>query len=1154
MQLIDGRFVYSASDLNNFLECRHLTALDKQVARGELTRPERGESAELIAKKGIEHEARHLQRLRENYGDRLVAFEDRAPSTDAGYRDAEAATVAAMAAGAEIIYQATFYDGTFLGKADFLRRVDTPCARWDWSYEVLDTKLALSTKPYFLIQICNYSEHLTRIMGTEPQFGYIVLGGGEEKRYRIEDYAAYYRHVKASFLENVETLADAYPWAVSHCAVCPWDPKCEDRRLKDDHLSVVAGIRRDQIGKLETVGITTLTALAEKADAERPYRMREETLHHLRMQAKEQLAQRRRQAAGDPFPYSYSFREAREKAGLANLPLPNRADVFFDIEGDPLYSPGRGLEYLFGLYLPDENRYLPFWAHDLSEERSAFEGLVDFLSARLDANPGMHVYHYAPYETTALKRLMGAYGSREDAIDRFLRGEVFVDLYPIVRQTLWISQPSYSIKKVEALYEMKRTAETKRGDDSIVQFEAWRDTGDDSILRDIELYNDEDCRSTHLLRAWLVKVRAEYNSTHEPAIAWHQPTPKSPASEPKNVPELVSVMLDGAVAPTSLAELRASSERARARWLLGHLMQYHRREAKPEWWAFFDRQMHPHDLAEMDNEAIGGLRLCADVAPYKTGNDRNKTYTYAFEPQEYKIKGGVYCPHSGQYAGEIVDIDGDALTLRIKLSTKIDPPELTALIPGGPLNHEPKQRVMVALAQEYLDGRLDAAHPATAGMLFVRPPRLRDRPAGARIQPNPLTKESVSATVAALDDSYLFIQGPPGTGKTTAGAWAIVDLIAAGKSVGVMANGHKPVHNLVEKVETTARERGVRFRGAHRETSATEGSTYRSPDGCGFVESTEDFDALCDPDRALISGTSHAWAAEKLARTVDFLFIDEAGQIPLADALIASLKARNVVLLGDPLQLPQVTQGSHPLGTDLSILQHLLGESATVPEDAGVFLEWSYRMHPRIAAFISTAIYEGRLASAERTAGNRVTSEGLSGSGLRYLPIDHHDNRRSSPEEAERIVDEIRLLLDGTVAVDGAPPRPLTQNDIMIVTPYNVQRGEIGARLRKAGYPRVRVGTVDKFQGQEAPVVFYSMTSSSAENVPRGKEFLFDKNRFNVAVSRAQCLSVLVCSPRLLDAPCRKTDEMLLLNLLCAFVEAAECVPGRDLRGELQTA
>jgi uncharacterized protein len=231
-----------------------------------------------------------------------------------------------------------------------------------------------------------------------------------------------------------------------------------------------------------------------------------------------------------------------------------------------------------------------------------------------------------------------------------------------------------------------------------------------------------------------------------------------------------------------------------------------------------------------------------------------------------------------------------------------------------------------------------------------------------------------------------------------------------------------------------------------------------------------------------------------------------------------------------------------------------LGESATVPEDAGVFLEWSYRMHPRIAAFISTAIYEGRLASAERTAGNRVTSEGLSGSGLRYLPIDHHDNRRSSPEEAERIVDEIRLLLDGTVAVDGAPPRPLTQNDIMIVTPYNVQRGEIGARLRKAGYPRVRVGTVDKFQGQEAPVVFYSMTSSSAENVPRGKEFLFDKNRFNVAVSRAQCLSVLVCSPRLLDAPCRKTDEMLLLNLLCAFVEAAECVPGRDLRGELQTA
>jgi uncharacterized protein len=1141
MQKIDGRYVYSASDLNNYLECRRLSELDKQVADKLLTRPEQTDaSAELIARKGIEHERKHFERLAIAYGDALVAFEDRAENTDAGLRVAEAATIAAMESGAEIIYQATFFDGTFLGRADFLRKVPDPRTRWGWNYEVLDTKLALSTKPYFLIQLCNYSDHIARITGFAPEYGYIVLGSGLEKRYRIDDYSAYYRYVKSSFLANVETLANAYPWSVPHCAVCVWDEACEKRREDDDHLSVVAGIRREQIGKLQTAGIMTMTDLAESEPAAKPRRMADETFENLRMQAKLQCRQRAEQRRGSAYPYSYEFHETEERRGLANLPPPSPGDVFFDIEGDPLFSPGKGLEYLWGIYMPDGDRYEAFWARNLSEEQAAFEGFVDFIVDRQRAYPDMHVYHYAPYETSALRRLMGLFGSREDAIDGFLRKGTFVDLYPIVRQSLWISQPSYSIKAVEKLYRMKRSAMTKKGDDSIVQFESWLITRDDSILDDIRRYNEEDCRSTYRLRDWLIVLRDELNGKLETPIAWRAVIDQKPEKDQAKVPELVPILLAGLSAPMSLQAMRELDDAARARWLLAALLQYHRREVKPEWWAYFDRTERPHNFEEDDSEALGGLRWLAEIPGEKIENAQNLVYTFTFPLQEHKLGNKPFCPRLKKSAGTIVSLSDDDLRLRLKVSRGIDPAALTALIPSPPLPHTSQQEAVETVVRAYLDGTLDATYPATADMLLARAPRLADRHRGARVQPLSLTKESISSTVSALDRSYLFMQGPPGSGKTTMGAWAIVDLLAAGKSVGVMTVSHKGAHNLLHKVEETARERAIAFSGAHKASESTDGSAYTSPRG--LINSVSEYDDLLNGVNRLISATAYTWANRKMNVGVDYLFIDEAGQVSLADAILASAKARNVVLLGDPLQLPQVSQGSHPVGANLSILEHLLGDAETVPENMGIFLEWSYRMHPSIATFISNTIYEGRLRSAERPKHNRVESAGLTGSGLRWLPVDHSGNGRHSPEEIDRIVDEVRLLLKGTVAVNGDAPRAMTQGDIMIVAPYNVQRRKIAEALTKAGFHEIRVGTVDKFQGQEAPVVFYSMTTSSAEDMPRGKDFLFDKNRFNVAVSRAQCLSVLVASPRLLDAPCRHPEDMLLVNLLCAFIEEAEWI------------
>ncbi|HET9096426.1 MAG TPA: DEAD/DEAH box helicase, partial [Candidatus Baltobacteraceae bacterium] len=245
------------------------------------------------------------------------------------------------------------------------------------------------------------------------------------------------------------------------------------------------------------------------------------------------------------------------------------------------------------------------------------------------------------------------------------------------------------------------------------------------------------------------------------------------------------------------------------------------------------------------------------------------------------------------------------------------------------------------------------------------------------------------------------------------------------------------------------------------------------------------------------------------------------------------------VLLGDPLQLAQVSQGTHPLHAGTSVLEHLLGEEQTVPEDRGIFLNVSYRMHPEICEFISDAVYAGRLRSAEDTRNQAVHSTGISGTGLRYVAIPHDGNSRESLEEAERIVSDISHLMQGTVTDKHGLTRPMQPADVIVVTPYNAQRRRISKLLREVDSD-VRVGTVDKFQGQEAYVVFYSMATSSGTNVPRDIGFIFEQNRFNVALSRARALSVLVCSPQLLDTSCRSTEHTALVNLLCRYAELSE--------------
>ena len=414
----------------------------------------------------------------------------------------------------------------------------------------------------------------------------------------------------------------------------------------------------------------------------------------------------------------------------------------------------------------------------------------------------------------------------------------------------------------------------------------------------------------------------------------------------------------------------------------------------------------------------------------------------------------------------------------------------------------------------------------------------RERPLGRRpadLQDGGFDLQEAKRIATGLDGSHLFVQGPPGSGKTYNGAQLIGQVLARGARVGVASSSHAAIHNLLAEVERFAGE-DPPWRGLKKHSGTPE-SHYRSERENRVIENSDRIADFTSDEHRLVAGTAWLFAREELDSTLDYLFVDEAGQISLADALAIGTSARNLVLLGDPLQLAQVSQAIHPPGAGASVLEHLLDGHATVPRDRGLFIDETRRMHPDVCRFISDAIYEGRLESFEDCGRQDLSAPGeLSGTGVRFVPVVHEGNVRQAPEEVRAIASHLEHLLRGRYSMANGDARPLEPRDVMVVAPYNAQVRCLREQL-PAG---VRVGTVDKFQGQEAAVTFFSMATSSGAELPRNLEFLFSRNRLNVAVSRARCLAVLVCNPELLHVPCRSAEQMRLVNALCRLVEVAD--------------
>ena len=1117
-----------------FLGCRQAAAWDLEVRRKLREKPREPEQLVVLSRKGAEHERACREALKSTFG--LVHDVSRQGSWEARVESTERA----MQQGVPVIAQAALRASPWAGYADFLVRVEEPCARWPWSYEPWDAKLARTARPDHVLQLCFYGDMLDAIQGRAPTYGKLMLGGVPEvepedlceefhgravARFRLSDFRYYARRLA----RNLEAFAAAPPRTLEPepCAACPtcrWRDDCETWWDDVDHLCRTADITRLQMRRLRAAGIHTMAELAALDDAVDLPRIAADTLDKLVCQAR---LQKRAYATGEGV---CEILDCEPGRGFDRMPEPDPGDLFFDFEGDPLH-PG-GLEYLCGVLWREPGdsedappRFRAFWAHDRESEKQAFSALIAFIAEHISRHPGAHLYHYASYERTAICRLASMHGVHEEDVDHLLRGGKLVDLYRVVREALRVGERSYSIKALERFYMEKRQTKVVSGGESIVVYDRWRQTGDDGLLRDIEAYNRDDCLSTLKLRDWLLQVRGP----RQPAVEGVEGQKDEPEESPDAERQVAREAAAARQAELEARLLDCQPDEQGYRQCVADLVGFHRREEKPAWWAFFERhERSAHELID-DGECLGACE--ADGADWIGAVNRSKTYRYRFPEQETKLRPGSRVIAAGLKgeAGTILAIDEEERRVIVKRGASKEPlPRALSLIPPGPIEADTLKDAVRCVAEDIaMEGQ---RFPHIGALLRRESPRLAGREPGAPIlEPEACADpacllDAAKEAILALQESWLFVQGPPGAGKTFLSSHLILALLRAGKRVGVSSNSHKAIDNLLRAVEKRAEECGFTdWRGQNKCDGDWQGRWIEP------VKKNEDIDKNAE----LLAGTAWLFARDELEGCRDVVFVDEAGQASLGHLVAMARAARCIVLVGDQMQLGQPIQGAHPRESGLSALEFLLGRDAVIAPERGIFLPLTWRMHPHLCRFVSEAVYDGRLAAEVGCAAQRLvldgTLEALKATGLAFVPVAHEGNGQKSEEEAAAVKAIYENLLRQRVVDRHGLERPMCPDDVLVIAPYNMQVN----LLRRVLGADARIGTVDKFQGQEAEVVLVSMATSGIEEVPRDISFLLSRNRLNVALSRARCLAVLFASPGLLDMPVRTVEEMRLVNILC---------------------
>ena len=1127
MKIKNGKFFISPSDLNNFVACKYTALNEIKFHNKEIKKNEDKANDKLWKEMGIEHEKKHFKILKDKHKKSISI------KSDLDEKDRFNDTVRAIQKGYDLIYHAYLIDENFRGEADFLIKCNTPSELGDYSYEVYDTKITRNLKPRHVTQITAYSDMLGKIQKLMPEKMYLIDGSDELHSFKIIEYIELFNHGKKEFVKflsnkNKEKL---YPEKCSYCDLCNWKDECDQIWEKDNYINLVDGLNKSQIEKLKKNKVRTVEQLAKTKLISTDLKINPESFEKIKSQAK--LQEEKRLTGEDKI----IFLDPDIDKGFYKLPKPDDGDVFFDIEGFPRMD--RPFEYLHGLYYKDKGKlkFRDLWAknYDKESEKNIFIELINFFEKRFEEYPNAHIYHYAPYEKRAIRELATVYSSefpKGDIVnDNLLRKEKYVDLFAIAKQSIRTSERDMSLKSIEKFYEFKRKADIVKADDSVAKYDNWITTKNEKYKQDIIDYNEEDCVSTYYLREFLVKNKPE-------TIDWFvksEEIKKEPSKYRRKIPNALS-REEVEVDLNNRLEKKKNKNNKNLVDQLKNFIGFHWKSIKPEYWDVFDKAEKTHLELEDDTECIANCVLISDK-PKVT--DEGIIYSYRFNDQNYKLKKGkaAFDVHQKKSTGSIHSIeeefpDKNLVKIIISKKSKVkEMPNLLTLGNGKPPGVHQHDQALNKFLEDYIknDGK---NYKSIMDILERSGPDIKDTKKNSNLidEQKDLIPQSVEI-VKNLNNSYLTIQGPPGTGKTYSSASIIIELMKIGKKVGVTSNSHEAIKNLLIAIEEQATKQNFKFNGVRK-------TTRQNKREWKFIQDKFEGKELNFDEYSLYAGTSWFFVDPRMNKTLDYLFIDEAGQVALGTTIANATCAKNLVLIGDQMQLSQPMRAKHEGYARMSSLDFVLEDNDTIPADKGVFLNVTRRLNKKICNYISSSFYDSRLTSDSITETRSVNLklDPIKDEGLFYVPIEHTGCSQRSDEEADLIEKTYNKIINKEFKV-GDTTGKISAKDIMVVTPYNAQANNIRERLKKKFKEDVRVGTIDLFQGQEAKVVLISMTTSDVESLPRHKDFFFSRNRLNVAISRAECVAIIIFNENLLLASASSIKEMKLMNSFCKLLK-----------------
>ena len=1177
----DHGYLYSPSDLQNWMTCEHKSALDALSKTDKALQDwlKANEQPRLLFDpedenetrfetpaqlRGDMHERKMLKQLKDQ-GHTVTEIKRPTGGLESIQR-ANEETIKSMKAGDDVVFQATLLADPWVGYADFLVRVDGfPSALGDYSYEVRDTKLARTPSSKALLQMALYGQVVTSIQGSPPPSLKIWLGNEQEFEWKYSDVEPYLRQAQARFLDARATTQVTTAEPIAACKSCRWEQLCDEGWGPNDLIRVHL-LSTKQRAKLRDSGLTTMSELAASTESARPAGMAATTFDRLRLQARAQVGH-----AGYEL-----IRPQPIDTGLKSIPATDPGDLYFDLEGDP-YAGLPTLDYLWA-YSDTNLAYFHRWAHTPQEERAAFAWFMEDMEQRDRAGGNWHIYHYNSYETTSLRRIARDWPDEAEAyrwqerVDLLIASR-FVDLYRAVEVGVRTKAGTTSLKEIEKLagYDRKKDAAgVSKADESIVQYERYifsRDAAErQEILEAIRHYNEHDVLATHATHIWLVELaNALSPSDLLPAREPYVPSDKVVATD-----ALIADLRDQLLTAASGVDVLPCGLSARGAIDLARMLEWHRRESKVAYinllrlqaWAlhgdavpdtfdpanalFIDlngesEELHSsirrgteHESCILDVEII-------DSAPPE-GRKRATNFTARCRPGSWKIRAGKHVKEALAEGDDrkpistiITEFNAEDGLFTFATTSVRD--QYGPFVLSESAATDSQRDALLTLASAVIADELAPSHDLTVAILNQEPPL---DAAAMAAQDGESAQQRAMRLLGVMTHGLLAVQGPPGTGKTWLGGKLVCDAIERSRVSGhspviaVTALSHRVIDNMLQAIKKEAAARGLAITFGHagpNEKVVDDPVIHQIKTNSELLGWIESYRLNGAP--VVAGATSYAWSRDDLVSSADLLVVDEAGQLSIADVLSVSRCAPMAVALGDPQQLAAPVQARHDEEIDKSLLEYVSNSAPVLPSHVGVFLNETWRMHEEVCKVVSDLAYESALhpagAALLRTLqGSDFPVAGTiirASPGVQWLPLDGDGD-----DEVTAVLSAIDgLTMHVTVTDEEGLTRPLTTSDILVVAPHNSHVNKLRATVPGG----VNVGTVDLFQGQEAHVVIFSM-GRLAEGA-RDVGFLYEINRINVALSRARLLALVISNAQAVFPPASTPDD---LRLVCRFINA----------------